>query len=78
MAVKTPIAEPGSEPLGLEAFYDAEPERWSEEVLRAAVEAQRRERDVRFAALARKKTKKPVEVRRVGSAKGEGDAQSEV
>lgn len=55
---RAPIREPG-DPLALERCYAAEPEGWSEETLRAAVEMQRQEREKRIAAKARRK---PIEV----------------
>lgn len=55
---RAPICEPG-DPLALERCYAAEPEAWTEETLRAAVEMQRQEREKRIAAKARRK---PIEV----------------
>lgn len=53
---RSPICEPG-DPLALERCYAKEPEGWSEETLREAVEMQRREREGRLAAKARRRVK---------------------
>lgn len=53
---RPPICEPG-DPLALERCYAKEPEAWTEETLRAAVEMQRAERERRLAAKARRKAK---------------------
>ncbi len=50
------LAEPG-DPVALERCYAAEPERWDEATLEAAVEMQRREREGRLAAKARRRPK---------------------
>jgi len=53
----SPLAEPAGEPIGLERFYDGEPETWTDAVLEAAVIAQRVERERRLAAKARRTAK---------------------
>lgn len=53
---RAPICEPG-DPLALERCYGKEPEGWSEETLKAAVEMQRREREGRLAAKERRRVK---------------------
>ena len=50
----SPLAEPAAEPIGLDCFYAAEPEGWSEATLTAAVTAQRAERERRLATKARR------------------------
>lgn len=54
---RAPICEPG-DPTALERCYAKEPEGWTEETLREAVEMQRREREGRLAAKARRRAKK--------------------
>lgn len=56
--MKSPLEEPAVEPAGLEAFYDDEPEGWSDATLTAAVVLQRAERERRMAARRRKKASK--------------------
>lgn len=44
----SPLSEAAAEPIGLERFYDAEPEKWTDEDLKAAIAAQRAEREKRL------------------------------
>lgn len=53
---RAPICEPG-DPLALERCYAHAPEEWTEETLMEAIEMQRKERDGRIAAKARRKVK---------------------
>lgn len=51
----SPLSEAAAEPVSLERFYDAEPEKWTDDDLKAAIAAQRAEREKR---LKRRKTRK--------------------
>lgn len=55
-AERKPLAE-AADPLALERCYAKEPEAWTDETLRTAVELQRREREGRLAAKARRRIK---------------------
>lgn len=70
---RAPICEPG-DPIALERCYVKEPEEWTEETLRAAVEMQRKEREGRLAAKARRKVKERVKDDDGGGELGEGDS----
>lgn len=53
---RAPICEPG-DPVALERCWATAPEEWTEEVLRAAVELQRKEREGRLAKVKVKERK---------------------